>query len=139
MIDERSSSSITKKKRFLSPRRGSSPQPSDDWWDALTIELSILRWQTNMQVRDMCDLSGSHNMLIMLLIRYIFWKYGSLEISWIIYLQICRTCTFACYLGLGHSVVTASHQSSEGCGFDLRLGLWNRFSEDRVYRHSSVI
>ena len=41
--DERSSSSILRK-WFLSPRRGSNPQPSDDRWDALTIELPRLRW-----------------------------------------------------------------------------------------------
>ena len=32
------------------------------------------------------------------------------------------------------SMVRASHQSSEGCGFDPRLGLRNRFSEVRVWR-----
>ena len=32
------------RKMFLSPRRGSNPQTSD-LWDALTIELSGLRWQ----------------------------------------------------------------------------------------------
>ena len=30
---------------FLRPRRESNPQPSDLWWDALTIELPGLRWQ----------------------------------------------------------------------------------------------
>ena len=37
MVDERSSSSILRKS-FLSPRRGSNQQPSDDRLDALTIE-----------------------------------------------------------------------------------------------------
>ena len=41
--DERSSSSILRK-RFLSPKRGSNPQPSDDRCDALTIDLPRLRW-----------------------------------------------------------------------------------------------
>ena len=43
MRAERSSGSILIK-RFLSPRRGSNPQPSDDWLDALTIDLLRLRW-----------------------------------------------------------------------------------------------
>ena len=42
-VDERSSSLILRK-LFLSPRRGSNPQPFDDWLDALTIELLRLRW-----------------------------------------------------------------------------------------------
>ena len=32
-------------------------------------------------------------------------------------------------LGLGSSMAGVSLQSSEGCGFDHRLGLRNRFSE----------
>ena len=38
IIDERSSSSILRK-WFLNPKQGSNPQPSDERWDALTIEL----------------------------------------------------------------------------------------------------
>ena len=33
------------RKMFLSPRRESNLQPTDLWWDALTIELPGLRWQ----------------------------------------------------------------------------------------------
>ena len=40
------------RKMFLSPRRGSNPQPSDLRWDALTIELPGLRWQR--EGHDMC-------------------------------------------------------------------------------------
>ena len=47
---------------------------------------------------------------------------------------ICRTCSSALHLSLGSSMVRASHRSSEGCGFDPRLGLKNRFSEDRAWR-----
>ena len=45
-----------------------------------------------------------------------------------------RTCTFARHLSLGSSMVRESQWSSEGCGFDPRLGLRNRFSEIRVWR-----
>ena len=62
-------------------RRGSGLQSSDDRWDALIIEVSRPRWWTKMQVQHMCDLSGSHWMLIVLLMGYIFSKCGSLEIS----------------------------------------------------------
>ena len=50
VIMERSSSSILWK-RFLSPRRGSNPQPSDDRWDSLIIELPRVRWWILMMVR----------------------------------------------------------------------------------------
>ena len=52
-----------------------------------------------------------------------------------------RTCTLAHYLSLGSSMVRASYRSSEGCGFNPRLGLRNRFSEYRAWRsfnHSSI-
>ena len=55
---------LSSEKRFLSPRRGSNPQPSDDG-ETLTIELPKLRWWAKVQVRHLCDLSGSHYMLIM--------------------------------------------------------------------------
>ena len=60
MIDERSSSSISKK-RFLIPREGSNLQPSDNEWDPLTIQLPRLTWQVKVQVRHMYDLSGRHD------------------------------------------------------------------------------
>ena len=47
---------------------------------------------------------------------------------------ICRTCTLACRLSLGGSMVGVSRRSSEGCGFDPRPGLGNRFSEVRAWR-----
>ena len=37
-------------KRFVSPRQGSNPQPSNDWWDALTIEPPGLRGRAKVQV-----------------------------------------------------------------------------------------
>ena len=43
--------------------------------------------------------------------------------------HICRTCTLAHHLSLGGSMVRVSHQSSEGCRFDPRLGLKNRSFE----------
>ena len=49
MIDERSSNSILRKRLRL--RQVSNPQPSDDRWSALTIELSRLRWWAKVQVR----------------------------------------------------------------------------------------
>ena len=47
--------------------------------------------------------------------------------------HICRTRFSAHHLSRGSSMVSGSYQSSEGCGFDPRLGLRNRFSE-RVWR-----
>ena len=56
-----------------------------------------------------------------------------ISISWLPLRQhICQTCNIARHLSLGHSMVTASHRSSEGCRFDSRLGLRNRFSEVRA-------
>ena len=47
------------------------------------------------------------------------------------------------HLSLGSSIVRASHRSSEGCGFDSRLGLRNCFPENRAWRtfitHSNMI
>ena len=48
--------------------------------------------------------------------------------------DICRTCTLALHLRLESSIVRASHRSSEGCGFDPRLGLGNCFSGVRAWR-----
>ena len=56
-------------KLFLSPRRGSNPQPSDDRWDTLTIELPRLRWRAKVQIRHMCDPTGSHDMLINVIVE----------------------------------------------------------------------
>ena len=49
-------------------------------------------------------------------------------------LHICQTCTLACHLSLGNSMIRASHRSSEGCGFDPHLGLRNLFPEVRGWR-----
>ena len=166
---------LTSKKSFLSPRGESNPQPYDDRWDVVTIELPRLRKWAKEQVRHICDLSGSHYMLmlIILLMRYICKKCRSWEISWMMderssnfYLRktisklqhfqhiyrinniidiiniswltlrshICRTCTLAYYLSLGSSMVTASLRSSEGWGFNSRLGLRNRFPEVRTWQ-----
>ena len=40
---------------------------------------------------------------------------------------ICRTCALARHLSLGNSMVRASYQSSEGCGFDPGLGAQKSF------------
>ena len=99
---------LSSEKWFLSPRQRSNPRPSDDRWDALTIELPRLRWRAKVQVRHMCDLSSSHDMLIMLLMRYIFLEMG-INISWMPFRShICRTCTLACHLSVGSSMVSVS-------------------------------
>ena len=113
-------------KRFLSPRRGSNLQPSDDRWDAQTIELPKLRWWAKVHVSHMCDLSGSHYMLIMILMIFIYfekcvWELGDI----VIYLEIS--------LSLGSSIVTMSQQSSSSCGFDPRLELRNRAWRPFIY------
>ena len=54
---------LSSEKRFLSPRQGLNPQPSDDRWDALTIDLPRLRWWAKVQVWHVCGLSRSHCML----------------------------------------------------------------------------
>ena len=77
----------------------------------------------------MCDLSGSHDMLITLLVRYICWKY-----CYYCDIYVYIACTFARHLSLGSSMVRASHRLSESCRFDPRLGLRNRFSDVRVWR-----
>ena len=115
---------LSSDKRFLSPRRGSNLQPSDNRWDAPTIELPRRRWWAMVQVRHICDLSGSHYMLVM--------------IWWLpLRSHICRTYTLADHLSLGSSMVRASHRSLEGCGFVphwgseivlLRIGLDERSS-----------
>ena len=57
-----------------------------------------------------------------------------INISWQPLRQhICRTCSWACHLSVGSSMVRASHQLSEGCGFDFRLGLRNRYSKVRAW------
>ena len=76
MMDERLSSSC-RRKTVLSPKRGSNPQSPDDRWDAPTIELPKLRRRAKVQVRNVRDLRGSHDILI----RHICWKRGSLELS----------------------------------------------------------
>ena len=63
---------LTPEKRFLSPRRGSNLQPSDDRWDALTIGLPRLRWRAQEQFRHMCRLVGSHEILIMISMRHMW-------------------------------------------------------------------
>ena len=111
MIDEHSSSSIFRK-RYLSPRRGSNPQPFDDRWDAVTIELPRLRWWAKVQVRYMIDLSGSHDMLML------WWDN---------------------ILSLGSSMVAVSLRSSERYGLDPHLGLRNRFLRTELDEHPSII
>ena len=59
----------------------------------------------------MCDLSGRHCVL-MLLMRSIFWK--------------CRS------LVKDERLSSSILRKTIGCGFDFRLGLRNRFSEDRA-------
>ena len=57
---------LSSENRFQNPRRGWNPQPSDDRWDALTIELPRLSWRAKVQIRLISDLSKSHYMLIMI-------------------------------------------------------------------------
>ena len=47
-------------------------------------------------------------------------------------LHICRTGTLGHHLNFGSSIFRASHRSSDGCEFDPRLGLRNRFPENRA-------
>ena len=85
------------------------------------------------------------------IMRYIFQKCWSLEISWVIYerssscvlkkkpisepqtTDICRTCSLAHYLSLGSSMVGVFHRSEE-CGLDPPSGAQKSFSEDRAWR-----
>ena len=73
----------------------------------------------------------------------VYWKCGSLEISWNdrwtfvkliladrvwwtrypLSSHIRRSCTLARHPSLGRSIIRASHRPSEGCGFDPRMGL----------------
>ena len=54
---------LTSEKRFFNLKRRSNPQPSDDRWDALTIKQPKLRCWAKVQVRYMCCLCGSLDML----------------------------------------------------------------------------
>ena len=82
-------------KQFLSPRRGSNPQLSDDRKNV---------WPLSYQ-----DSDGEPRC--------------KFDVQLIIY-----------HIYLGSSMVRACNQSSEGCGFDLRLGLRNRFLEYKAWR-----
>ena len=128
----------SQKNDLWAPDRDRILQPSDDRWDALTIELPRLRWWALMQVYVLPKWKPLHvNNVTM---RYIFWKCRSLEIPWMrderslssvlrttisfktfINIQwlplrshLCRTCTWAHHLSLGSSMVRTSHRSSEG-------------------------
>ena len=50
-----------------------------------------------------------------------------------------RVCTLAHHLSLGSSMVRASYRSSEGCGFDPRLGLRNHYLSIELEDRSSTI
>ena len=94
---------LSSEKRFVSPRKGPNPQPSDDWWDALTTELPKLRWRAMVRVQHMWCLCSSYDMLIIPLKDNNNYVNSSNEVN-----------------------------NSEGCGFDPRLGLRNHFSEDNL-------
>ena len=50
-----------------------------------------------------------------------------------------RACTLAHHLSLRSSMVRASYRSSEGCGFDPRLGLRNHFLSIELEDRSSTL
>ena len=60
------------KNNFWIPRREWNPQPSDDWWDALTIEIPRVRRWVKLQARHTYDLSWSHYMLLRLRVRRVW-------------------------------------------------------------------
>ena len=53
--------------------------------------------------------------------------------------RACQTCTLAHHLNLGSLMVRASYWSSEGCGFDPRLGLRSCFWGIELDERSSII
>ena len=115
---------LTAEKRFLSPRRGPNLQPSDDQWDALTIELPRLQWWAQVQ----CKISPRSY------VYCIYWLDIILNILWLLVGQHkYGTCILAHHLRVGSSMVRTSHRSSEGCEFDPRLALRNCFSEVRAW------
>ena len=90
---------LSSEKRFLSPRRGSNPQLSDDQGDGLTIELPRLRWRAKVPVRPVCDLNGSHDMLIIAWVDHEHTKDGNLLCFSTKKVSLCncvylRTCCF---------------------------------------------
>ena len=134
-------------KRFLSPRMRSNPQPSDDQQDAVTIELPRLRWRAKVQFRHMWDLSGRHFTFITILIICILemWELGGiLNDRWTFVNSNLRKTISEPQMGIKVATFwwpvrhcnhwTTKIQKSDGCGFDPRLGLRNRFSEDKAWR-----
>ena len=70
MIDERSSSPNLRK-TISELQTGIETSTFYDRLVVLTIELPRLRWLVKVQVCYMCDLSGSHDMLIMILTYFV--------------------------------------------------------------------
>ena len=68
---------LSSEKRFLSPRRGSNPQPSHDRWDAVTIHM-VSQSTSSAYVRPEQKLLYVNYVIdeiyILLLMRCIFWK-----------------------------------------------------------------
>ena len=138
---------LSSEKRFLSPRRGSNPQPSDFW-------ILVVQWLQcltgHQKVATLIPIWGSEIVFLRLELTNVHLSFKippSSHISKIHIINIimnvkclplrshiCRNCTLAPYLSLGSSMVTASCWSSKGCGFDRCLGLRNRFSEYRAWR-----
>ena len=114
MIDERRSSSILRK-TISEPQTGI--EPSTFCWPVRRSN----HWATKTR------LSYFQHINFIYIIVNILLAYANVA-------HICRTCTLAVHLSLGSSMVRESHRSWEGWGFDPRLGLRNRFSEDRAWR-----
>ena len=58
---------ILSEKRIPSPRQGSTPQASNNQWDALTIELPRLRWKAKVLIRyNTCCPCSSHQMFMLM-------------------------------------------------------------------------
>ena len=139
-INKRSSSSILRK-TIYEPHMGI--EPAILWWlvrrsNHWATKTQIMSWGASLTYvwpkRKALLINNNimrskfwkceRNIFLIILLTYSGFRSG----------RTCQTCTLAHQLSLGSSMVRATHQSSEGCGFDPRLGLRKRFAEDRDWQ-----
>ena len=103
-------------------------------WDSEYMDYRWMLVKLRHQKNDFWELDGQMNISKFPNVS----SNSIINISWLPHgLHICRLCTLARHLNLGSSMVRASYRSSDGCGFNPRLGLRNRFSEVWAWQTSN--